>query len=904
MRDIIKLLMPSKNQFNNKEVLKDLEKKISPILVVNNSSLKPYVELFDYAPENIYQQPLGSLVGFFEIKEYSEDSAYIVNFLTSVMKKEYYINPKRPVTESLDSALHKVNLALSELAKHGNVQWLGKLNATICVLEKNNAHFSVAGNAKIFLYRNTTLTDISEDLAADPTEPHPLKTFVNVSSGRLEKNDRLLITSEDIFHIFSSLDLKKNLQRFEGDKFIQFLKTALSNQMEMIASMVVEMSEQKAEAPAKAPSKKKAITDTNVFSQTTFMETANKGAVVAATEEALDVINLPEVEAEYTDKKTGHIYVQGEAGDPIEASKMDLVLESAKEKLGEAWYVTKNETRRKFNIYKKQISKKLEQRRIEKEKLAQEKEAELERLQQEEELRRIEEEKILAEQQEAERILFEKEKQERTEAEILRKQQELEIETIQEDAIKQQKPQQNQTRKIIPKIENEEINEEKELSFQDKLQLAIKEQKQRQAVIDLRTPQKTSDQKIEDFFKEKEEEFENEEYEEQSVPVHQQAELDALKKQEKIESLKRNALQTIDRTRQISANFYQLTKNKTATLIQKKKADFQDENKPHISPRISKIKNNFSRFSVKQKTYTILILALIFIVPFFIARYMNKPQKPVANQLPEKTLTQADILSGEKNIKTSVATKTILSKPGLTNNVLVTNLGLIAFTKNSVFVLDEKNQAKEFTLPQDKGSITKATYMNDLSLVLIITDQNKVVSFSPISQKFTDNNIDLSGKSSNNFFGTYLTYLYVLDPEASQIYRYPRADGGFGEKISWLKNSTQLTKTSNLTIDDSIFVVDGKQITKFFKGESQRLDFESSKTSINYDLVYTNLDSTSLYVLDKLNSRIVNFSKDSEKIISQYHSEDLKDATSFAIDEKNKTAYFITSNGLISISIQ
>src|SRR6266568_3731172 len=95
--------MPSKNSVNNKEVLKDLEKKISPVLVVNNSSLKPYVELFDYAPENIYQQPLGSLVGFFEVKEYSDDSAYVVNFLTSVLKKEYYINPRRPVTESLDS---------------------------------------------------------------------------------------------------------------------------------------------------------------------------------------------------------------------------------------------------------------------------------------------------------------------------------------------------------------------------------------------------------------------------------------------------------------------------------------------------------------------------------------------------------------------------------------------------------------------------------------------------------------------------------------------------------------------------------------------------------------------------------------------------------------------------------
>ncbi|EKE25473.1 MAG: hypothetical protein ACD_5C00144G0001 [uncultured bacterium] len=904
--------MPSKNQVNNKEVLKDLEKNISPILVVNNSSLKPYVELFDYAPENIYQQPLGSLVGFFEIKEYSEDSAYVVNFLTSVMKKEYYINPKRPVTESLDSALHKVNLALSELAKHGNVQWLGKLNATICVLEKNNAHFSVAGSAKIFLYRRATLTDISEDLAADPTAPHPLKTFVNVSSGRLEKNDRLLITSEDIFHIFSSLDLKKNLQRFEGDKFIQFLKTALSNQMEMIASLVVEMSEQKAEAPIKTPSKKKTIANTNVFSQTTFAENAGNGLVIAATEESLDIINLPEPEVEYTDKKTGHIYVQGEVSQVSENPKMTLLMESAKEKMSEAWYLTKNETRRKLNIYKKQISKKLEQRRAEKEKLAQEREEEMERIRQEEELVQIENEKILAQQQETERILLEQQELERKEIETLELQQaqeirrELEVQrNIQEkENIKEQRLQSSHSRKIVPKIETEEIEDNRELSFQEKLQLAVKEQQQRQAVIDLRTPQKTSDQKIEDFFKEKDQMFEDNDEEELSVPVHQQAELDALRKQERIDSLKRNTEQALEKTKQIASNLYLLAKNKTASSIEKRKADFHDENKPHISPRISKIKNNFSKFSTKQKVYAILFLALIFIVPFFIARSMNKPQQPVTNQLPEKTLTQADILSGEKNIKTSVASKTVLSKQNLISDVLVTNLGLIAFTKNSVFVLDENNQAKEFNAPQDKGSIVKAIYMNDLSLVLIITDQNKVISFSPISQKFTENNINISGKSSNSFFGTYLTYMYVLDPEASQIYRYPRADGGFGEKNSWLKNSTQLTKTSNLTIDDSIYVVDGKKITKFFKGEPQQLNLESSSTSINYDLVYTNLDSTSLYILDKLNSRIVIFSKDSGKILAQYHSENLSSSTALAVDEKNKTAFIVTSAGLISISLQ
>ena len=272
--------MSSRNHNNKKEVFKELEKTISPVLVINNPSLKPYVEVFEYYPENIYQQPLGSLIGFFEIKDYSKDSAYIVNFLTLTLKKEYYNNPKRSVAESLDSALHKVNLALSEIANKGNIEWLGKLDAAIFVLEKNNAHFSVSGKAKIFLYRNTVLTDLSEGLASDFPEPHPLKTFINVSSGRLEKFDQILITSEDIFHILSVTELRKNFQRFKGEKFVQLLKTALSNQLELIATLVVQISDTNLTNEIKNFSSRKKISPIgNVFSEKTFIKSQKQSEI-------------------------------------------------------------------------------------------------------------------------------------------------------------------------------------------------------------------------------------------------------------------------------------------------------------------------------------------------------------------------------------------------------------------------------------------------------------------------------------------------------------------------------------------------------------------------------------------------------------------------------------------------
>ena len=144
-----------------------LEKITTEIQVANGRATEPFIKVFNYSGENVAASALGTLVGVLEVAERSEDSAYIVNFLASVAKKEYFSNPRRGAIESLEAALHKINLALAELVKHGNIAWLGKLHGTLGILEKNNFHFSVTGEANILLLRNGTFSSISEGLASD-----------------------------------------------------------------------------------------------------------------------------------------------------------------------------------------------------------------------------------------------------------------------------------------------------------------------------------------------------------------------------------------------------------------------------------------------------------------------------------------------------------------------------------------------------------------------------------------------------------------------------------------------------------------------------------------------------------------------------------------------------------------
>ena len=803
--------MPSKNTEKNLDSFKELQKNISPILVINNPSLKPYIELFEYVPENIYQKPLGSLIGFFEIKEYSDDSAYVVNFLTSVLKKEYYANPKRPVTESFDSALHKVNLALSEVAKHGNVEWIGKLHASICVVEKNNIHFTVAGNAKIFLNRKTTLTDISEGLSSDENEPHPLKTFVNVSSGRIEKEDRLIITSEDIFHILKLSDLKKNLQRLTKTQFVQFLKTALSNELEMIATIVTDFEEAKKISVAKKSNKTESIAEkeaVNVFSGATF---PGQPTVALPQEESSDDEDISQ-SAEYTDKKTGHIYVQGDEL-PEEMSQTQYYWEITIEKITDSWLYTRNNLRRKYNLNKQRIEKEIEHLKIKAEQRKQ----------------RLAEEKALA--------------MEKMETEI--------------------------------KDQPSEAEDIEEIPLKEKIQAAKKQLAQ---VIDLR--EKENLKKIK-----------------KNKPVEIPEEIEQPKTSKQSSNITPAANSALKLSNETLKKCLIVCKN-SIKKIKIRKINFK---KIKVAPQFSKIINLYHSMTHKQRVNVFISLVIIFIIPIFIANWLNRPKPATIQNLPKIELTETEKLANEKNMRLKNEVRKIITGSDI---ISVFNFAddVISLTNKSLLVSRSNGQITEYKIPENAGTAIKGTYMKDLSMILIYTSQNKLLSFTPTNAKFSENNIDLAGISSDSFMGTYLTYLYILDPKANTIVRYPRAEGGFGSKTNWLKDSTTLSGTSDMTIDDSIYAIQNNQIIKFFKGSKQPLNFEASNTPVHVDKIFTTVDSQYVYVLDKQNSRIVKYDK-SGMISAQYFNEALKDGSSITADEKNNSIFITTKSGLISLSM-
>lgn len=289
------------------------------ILAAENKTSELFVKSFQYQGENIATKHLGQIFGFFEIPDTHEDSAYIVNFLASVVKKEYFVNPKRSATDSFEAALHKINLALAELVRQGNTAWLGNLHGVVAVMENNTFHFSVTGDAAILLYRENQATIISEGLADKDAALHPLKTFLEISSGVLLPEDKILVTSPELLELCESDTLRKNAFRMDKNGFARYVRAALVNESPLGVSLIVDL--EAAPVPVAPKKKARALREEsveklqNVFSGSSFKE-PKKELQPVATELPEEESVEPEEELlprEYTDKKTGHIYVQGES---------------------------------------------------------------------------------------------------------------------------------------------------------------------------------------------------------------------------------------------------------------------------------------------------------------------------------------------------------------------------------------------------------------------------------------------------------------------------------------------------------------------------------------------------------------------------------------------------------------
>ena len=246
-----------------------------------------------------------------------------------------------------------------------------------------------------------------------------------------------------------------------------------------------------------------------------------------------------------------------------------------------------------------------------------------------------------------------------------------------------------------------------------------------------------------------------------------------------------------------------------------------------IIPDFSKIKNIFQRFSYQQKLYSILIIILIFIVPFYFVKFQKRAEVKSQPQVQSTQKTTAEVLAGksEKNLKplSDVESLSFIQDPV---KLVLLNGRIFVVTSSQIISWDSNGAPKQSDFPSDFQGVKLTTPMNDLNLIFLVSNDNKIISFSPVDSSFSENNITIPANSDLKNAGTYMTYLYLTDAASNQIYRYPRAAGGFGSETNWLKDGTDVKSATDMAMDENIYLLENNQVIKLFKGAKVDLNLE------------------------------------------------------------------------------
>ncbi|MCX6730092.1 MAG: hypothetical protein NT058_01175, partial [Candidatus Portnoybacteria bacterium] len=186
--------------------------------------------VFSYEATNVEDIQLGNLYIVGKIsnipKKQYRNSDFLLGLLVSVIKREFYSNYQRTTLEALESALQSANIYLADFSKKGHTAWIGNLHLACLVFSRDDIHVGQTGKMIVQLFRSGTVSNISKKFEVTE-ELDPNKTFSNIASGKIEKEDKILIATYDLLNVLSTQKIKGLIVRHTTDKLYHYIKDNL-----------------------------------------------------------------------------------------------------------------------------------------------------------------------------------------------------------------------------------------------------------------------------------------------------------------------------------------------------------------------------------------------------------------------------------------------------------------------------------------------------------------------------------------------------------------------------------------------------------------------------------------------------------------------------------------------------
>lgn len=204
-------------------------------------------------------------------------------------------------------------------------------------------------------------------------------------------------------------------------------------------------------------------------------------------------------------------------------------------------------------------------------------------------------------------------------------------------------------------------------------------------------------------------------------------------------------------------------------------------------------------------------------------------------------------------------------------------------------------------LLSETGTVRK-TFDTGGSIIGITADEKNVYiiqgnTVSEITKSDGKKSTLVKNQSKPVSIDTFGGNIYLLSGTDKTVYKYRPTSY---DKESYFTKDTILSNPSSISIDASVYVVDGGKILKFTRGTTDTFSYAGKPLSSNTQ-IYTDVDYENLYVLDSGTKTAIVLSKKGT-VISEVNLKGMKNMTSIAADEKNKKMYVCADNKIYEIS--
>ncbi len=274
--------------------------------------------------------------------------------------------------------------------------------------------------------------------------------------------------------------------------------------------------------------------------------------------------------------------------------------------------------------------------------------------------------------------------------------------------------------------------------------------------------------------------------------------------------------------------------------------------------------------------------------------------------LADSLATQLDKLNNVENIDEplQVADYSEINESISLQALTLIGDNLYAFDADNDSVYQSELQTKQSkTVISGTDKITSVT-KDSAATVLVARANGSFAQFNPVLEKYSE--VTIESDSAPTAMFVYGPRLYALDAENNNIYKHAKDGDVYGAGTSWLaSDKIQVGDAKSIAIDGAVYVLKSEgKVIKLYAGEKDK-DFtleEFSPALTSATKLYTDENTTNLYILDPNNNRLVVFTKDGD-LVSQYTSDSFNDLKDMVVDEINKKVYLLAGTQVYQIEL-